>query len=88
MQHHKYEIVNSRGLHARASAILVKAANSFSSEIKLDLDGIQANGKSIMGIMMLAAAKGSIVELTVEGLDEIVALQTIGDLIRVGFGEN
>ncbi|HEX8962378.1 MAG TPA: HPr family phosphocarrier protein, partial [Rhodocyclaceae bacterium] len=52
------EIVNKLGLHARASALLVKTAVKFNSEIKIEREGIEVNGKSIMGIMMLAAAKG------------------------------
>lgn len=87
MQQHTFEIVNTLGFHARASAILVKTSTTFSSDIKLSLDGIQVNGKSIMGVMMLAAAKGSTVQLTVEGPDEATAIQTIGELIKGGFGE-
>jgi phosphocarrier protein len=51
------------------------------------MDGVEVNGKSIMGVMMLAAAKGSRVKLTVEGPDEITAMQTVGKLIQDGFGE-
>lgn len=81
------EIVNKLGLHARASALFVKTASRFQSEVKLAREGVEVNGKSIMGIMMLAAAKGTIVRLTVSGPDEAEALQVIGDLIRDGFGE-
>jgi phosphocarrier protein len=80
-------IVNKLGLHARASALFVKTASRFGSEIKLTREGIEVNGKSIMGIMMLAAAKGSIVSLKVDGTDEGEAMQTIGELIENGFGE-
>ena len=87
MLQHQFEIVNNLGLHARASALFVKAATPFSSDVRLGLDGIEVNGKSIMGVMALAASKGSKVHLSVEGPDEITALQTIGKLIQEGFGE-
>lgn len=83
----EFEIVNKLGLHARASALFVKTASRFQSEVKLAREGVEVNGKSIMGIMMLAAAKGTIVRLTVEGPDETEAFQVIGDLIKDGFGE-
>lgn len=87
MLQHQFEIVNNLGLHARASALFVKAATPFNSDVRLSLDGIEVNGKSIMGVMMLAATKGSTVQLSVEGPDEITASQTIGKLIQDGFGE-
>jgi phosphocarrier protein len=80
-------IINKLGLHARASALFVKTASRFSAEVRLAKEGVEVNGKSIMGIMMLAASKGTTVSLTVEGADETEALQTIGDLIINGFGE-
>jgi phosphocarrier protein HPr len=80
-------IINKLGLHARASALLVKTSSRFSSDVNLARDGVEVNGKSIMGIMMLAASKGSSVRLTVAGADETDAFQTIGDLIANGFGE-
>lgn len=83
----EFEIVNKLGLHARASALFVKTASRFQSEVKLAREGVEVNGKSIMGIMMLAAAKGTIVRLTVEGADADEAFQVIGDLIKDGFGE-
>lgn len=83
----EYLIINKLGLHARASALFVKTASRFASEVKLAREGIEVNGKSIMGIMMLAASKGTTVRLTVEGTDEAEALQAIGDLIINGFGE-
>lgn len=87
MQQQEFEIVNKLGLHARASALFVKTASRFQSEVKLAREGVEVNGKSIMGIMMLAAAKGTIVRLTVEGSDETEAFQVIGGLIKDGFGE-
>ena len=83
----EYVIVNKLGLHARASALLVKTSSRFNSEVKIAREGVEVNGKSIMGIMMLAASKGSTVCLTVDGADENEAFQAIGDLIANGFGE-
>ena len=80
-------IINKLGLHARASALFVKTSSRYSSDVKLARDDVEVNGKSIMGIMMLAASKGSSVRLTVDGADESEAFQVIGDLIATGFGE-
>jgi phosphocarrier protein len=82
-----FVIVNKLGLHARASALFVKTSSRFNSNVKLARDGVEVNGKSIMGIMMLAASKGSSVCLSVDGADEAEAFQAIGDLIANGFGE-
>jgi len=87
MLQQEYLIINRLGLHARASALFVKTASQFGSEIKLARENVEVNGKSIMGIMMLAAAKGTTVRLTVEGADEAAALAALGDLITNGFGE-
>lgn len=87
MLEQEFTIVNKLGLHARASALLVKTASKFTSEIKICREGIEVNGKSIMGIMMLAAGKGTVITVTVEGDDEKAALATLGELIRDGFGE-
>jgi phosphocarrier protein len=84
----EFTIVNKLGLHARASALLVKTASRYASEIKVVRQGVEVNGKSIMGIMMLAAAKGSVVLIRIDGADEVEAMQTIGELIRDGFGED
>jgi phosphocarrier protein len=83
----EYLIINKLGLHARASALFVKTASRFTSDVRLSREGVEVNGKSIMGIMMLAASKGSTVLLTVDGADEVEAMQVIGDLIANGFGE-
>jgi phosphocarrier protein len=83
----EFLIINKLGLHARASALFVKTASRFTSDVKLTKEGIEVNGKSIMGIMMLAASKGTTVSLSVEGTDEADAMQTIGELITNGFGE-
>ena len=88
MLQQEFAIVNKLGLHARASALLVKTASKFSSEIKIVREGIEVNGKSIMGIMMLAAGKGTVIRIIVDGDDEESAMMTLGELVRDGFGEN
>ena len=82
------QIVNKLGMHARASAKFVTLAAQFKSDVTLGRNGQNANGKSIMGIMMLAAGKGSQVELTVNGEDEEQALQALTGLIDSRFGED
>ncbi len=88
MQSEEFTIINKLGLHARASALFVKTASQFSSEVKVGRDGVEVNGKSIMGIMMLAAAKGMVIRVTTEGGDEEQAMAVLGELIRNGFGED
>ena len=88
MLEQQFTIPNKLGLHARASALLVKTASRFASEIKIAREGVEVNGKSIMGIMMLAAGKGTSIKVTVAGDDEVAAMATLGDLIKDGFGEN
>ena len=82
-----FMIKNRLGLHARAAALLVKTANKFASEVTIEKDGLEVNGKSIMGILMLAASKGTKITLKVEGRDSVQALQTLGRLIENRFGE-
>jgi phosphocarrier protein len=84
----EYTIVNKLGLHARASALFVKTANRFNSEIKIEREGIEVNGKSIMGIMMLAAGKGCTIRIRTEGADEAQAMDALGELVVNGFGED
>ncbi len=81
------KIQNRLGLHARAAALFVRTANLFSSEVTLEKDGVEVNGKSIMGIMMLAAAKGSDVVIRAEGPDEGLAVEAIKSLIDAKFNE-
>ena len=81
------EIVNSLGLHARPAAQFVRLAAGFTSEIELVRDEMSVNGKSIMGVMMLAAECGSMVVLRATGSDEEAALTALEELIRNGFGE-
>ncbi len=87
MEVRTFTIRNRLGLHARAAALLVKTANRFVSEIMLEKDGVEVNGKSIMGILMLAASKGSKITLKVDGKDSTEALQALGELIENKFGE-
>ena len=83
----EYRVVNRLGLHARAAAQLVRTANRFKAEVLVAKDDEEVNGKSIMGLLMLAAPAGSLLRVTVSGEDAAQALQVIGDLINDGFGE-
>ena len=80
-------IVNKLGMHARPSAMLVTAASRYESDVFLTKDGLRVNGKSIMGVMMLAAEKGSEILIEAEGPDEQEAVQAIAKVIESGFGE-
>jgi len=80
-------IVNKLGLHARAAAKFVTQASLFDSEIHVKRNNQKVNGKSIMGVMMLAAAKESEIELIIDGPDEKEALQSLLELIANRFGE-
>ncbi len=81
------EIINKLGLHARASTKLTQTASQFASEVWISRNGRRVNAKSIMGVMMLAAAKGSIVELETNGSDEQAAMSALKALINDYFGE-
>jgi phosphocarrier protein len=81
------EIINKLGLHARASVKLTQTASRFSCEVWLSRNGRRVNAKSIMGVMMLAAARGSTVLLEVEGPDEANALEALEKLVASRFGE-
>ncbi|MEN8170249.1 MAG: HPr family phosphocarrier protein [Pseudomonadota bacterium] len=80
-------IINKLGLHARAAAKFVSLASGFNSEINLSRNGQRVNGKSIMGVMMLAAAKGATLELSADGSDAEAALQQLEALVAERFGE-
>ena len=82
------EIVNKLGLHARASAKLTQMASTFQSEIWLSRNGRRVNAKSIMGVMMLAAGKGSRVGIETSGSDAVEALDALTALIADRFGED
>jgi len=81
------EIINKLGLHARASTKLTQTASKFTSEIWIERNGRRVNAKSIMGVMMLAAGKGSIVTVEADGEDEIPAIAALAALIADYFGE-
>ncbi len=81
------QIVNKNGLHARPAAEIVKVAARFTSEITLVKDGMEVNGKSIMGVMMLAAECGSALVLRADGADAAPAVDALAQLIANRFGE-
>ena len=87
MQQRDVEIVNKLGLHARPSAKLTQLASSFRSNVFMARNGRRVNAKSIMGVMMLAAAKGSTITLETDGEDEAEAIDALAGLISSGFGE-
>ncbi|MDB5470808.1 MAG: Phosphotransferase system, phosphocarrier protein HPr [Caulobacter sp.] len=82
------EIVNERGLHARASAKFVKLAGSFDAEIQVSRDGQSVDARSIMGLMMLAAGIGSTVEISAEGPEATAALDALCELVANRFDED
>ena len=82
------EIINKLGLHARAAAQLVQLASSFSSHIEIEKDARRVNGKSIMGVMMLAAGKGSEITLYADGADEQQSMDKLEELINNRFNED
>lgn len=81
-------IINKLGLHARAAAKLVSCASEFSCSIEIEKDNRRVNAKSIMGVMMLAASKGSQISMYMDGEDEADAMQKLTQLINDRFGEN
>ena len=83
----EFDILNRLGLHARAAAQLVRMANGFTSEIHVVKDGMEVNGKSIMGVLMLAAPKDAKVLVRASGTDAEEAVAAIGELIAAKFGE-
>lgn len=81
-------VSNKLGIHARPAAQFVKTASQFEAEILVEKDGEEINGKSIMGLMMLAAGHGSVLKLIAEGPDAEEALQSLEDLVVRNFGES
>jgi phosphocarrier protein HPr len=81
-------ICNQRGLHARASARFVKMAAQYDADIRVRKNGAEVSGRSIMGLMMLAAAPGTVVELTASGPQAIEAVNALADLIECKFNED
>ena len=88
MLQREVEIVNKLGLHARASAKLTQLAAKFDSDVQVTRNGRKVNAKSIMGVMMLAAAKGSTVLVETDGSDEDAAMQAVIALVADKFGED
>lgn len=80
-------IVNPLGLHARAAAKLVGLANKYEAEVWIGKDGQEVNGKSILGVLMLACGQGSTITLRVEGRDAEPAHTALAELVKKGFGE-
>jgi phosphocarrier protein len=83
----EFEIINALGLHARAAAQLVKIANRYKSEVWVECEGQKVNGKSIMGVLMLAAAQGMQIKIECKGEDSAQCLEEISQLIQNRFGE-
>ncbi len=83
----EFEIINKLGLHARAAVLFIKAASSFESQVTVTKDGVEVNGKSIMGILMLGATQGSAITVTAQGPDAKKAVMELGKLINSKFGE-
>jgi phosphocarrier protein HPr len=84
----KMEIKNKLGVHARAAALLVQTVNRFSAQITLSKDGQTADGRSIMGVLMLAATQGSTIEVEAAGDDAEQAVKAIEKLVDKRFNEN
>ncbi len=82
-----FTVVNSLGLHARPAAMVVQTANRFRCEIQFEKDGLEINAKSIMGVLTLAAAKGSTVQVVCEGPDAADAMAALAKVFESGFGE-
>ena len=87
-RHATLEIKNRLGLHARAAVLLVQTANRFEAEVAISKDGQSVNGRSIMGIMMLAAEQGSTIDVTTSGPQAGEALEAIRELVEAGFHES
>jgi len=81
-------ICNQRGLHARAAARFVKTAGLFNAEVWVRKNGTEVSGRSIMGLMMLAAASGALVEISATGRDAAMAVETLARLIECKFDED
>jgi phosphocarrier protein HPr len=81
-------ITNRLGLHARPSAEFVKLSSRFASSITVEKEGLEVNGKSIMGVMMLAAEFGSHLRIRADGIDATAAVQELSRLVESGFGES
>ena len=83
----EFAIVNKLGLHARAASKFVTVASEYNADIRVSKDGREVSGKSIMGVMMLAAARGSRIDVSADGDDAEAALDALEELVRDRFGE-
>ncbi|QSR87753.1 HPr family phosphocarrier protein [Candidatus Methylacidiphilum infernorum] len=81
-------VQNKLGIHARPAAMFVKIANRYESDIRVEKDGEEVNGKSIMGVMLLAASKGSKLKITAVGRDAREAVEALVKLVNTKFGED
>lgn len=88
MRIQEFTILNKLGIHARPAAQFVKVASKFQSEIRIEKDDEEVDGKSIMGLMMLAAGHGSIIKVSIDGSDEDQALEALANLIERKFEED
>ncbi|MEN9510165.1 MAG: hypothetical protein RLZZ621_2728 [Gemmatimonadota bacterium] len=88
MAERSVQIVNKQGMHARPAAEMVKTASRFGSDITISRDDLEVNGKSIMGVMMLAAEFGATITIRAEGADADAALDALATLVANGFGES
>ena len=84
----KFTILNDKGLHARASAKFVEVVENFKSEVIVEKDGLEASGSSIMGLLMLAASKGSTIQVTSNGVDAEELTLALDNLVKSNFGED
>lgn len=82
-----FEVRNKLGLHARAAAQFVRVSSKYDSDIRIKKDGYEVDGKSILGVLSLAAIKGSTIEIVTDGDDSQEAFEEISALIECGFGE-
>lgn len=80
-------LTNKSGLHARPASIFVNAAKNFTSKISIEKDNVEIDGKSILGLLTLGAAKGTEISIIAEGEDEEKAVEELIQLIKSGFGE-
>ena len=84
----KFTILNDKGLHARASAKFVEVVENFKSEVIVEKDGLEASGSSIMGLLMLAASKGSTIKVSSNGVDAEEVILALDNLVKSNFGED
>ena len=87
MTSHSVTVVNALGLHARAAAKFVQLAGRFTAQVRVARDAKVMDGKSIMGILLLAAARGTTITISADGVDERAAVDALVELVATGFGE-